>query len=170
MVEDSALSQFVALSVVLTGYERLELYGTGLAELYLSTVTSAAGDATVSDLLATSTAILQQYGQSSPETVAQFRAQILASARLGPVSRNIIQLWYLGSWFQLPTGWRAEFGTFPADTTRVVSAEAYQQSLVYDAARAHPPGAKQPGYGSWAMPPIPAPEPVAGPEAQEKSA
>ena len=40
-----------------------------------------------------------------------------------------------------------------ADTTRVISAEAYKQSLVYNVMQAHPPGAKQPGYGSWSQSP-----------------
>jgi hypothetical protein len=46
-------------------------------------------------------------------------------------------MWYNGNWGQ-----------------NVVSGQAYIQGLIWDAAEAHPPGAKQPGYGSWAIPPL----------------
>ena len=40
----------------------------------------------------------------------------------------------------------------PAGTV-VVSADAYQAGLAWGLAGAHPQGARQPGYGSWALPP-----------------
>ena len=35
-----------------------------------------------------------------------------------------------------------------------IDAPSYVQGLMWEAAETHPPGAKQPGYGSWAEPPI----------------
>jgi hypothetical protein len=151
--EDGALERFVALSVVLTGYERVDLYGTGLAGTYWKTVTDVVGPEIAGQLLATWISIDQRFPRHPEERDAAVRAEILASFRLGPVARNIIQLWYLGSWVQLPGSWRSQVRTSPLDTTRVVSAEAYEQSLIYQVMRAHPPGARQPGYGSWSMSP-----------------
>lgn len=152
---DDALETFVALSAVLTGFERVDLYGTGQADAYWQTVVGAVGDENAAVLLATATAIQRASGDDLDALERATRQDILASARLGPMARNIIQLWYLGTWFQMPATWSAEYGVHVADTTRIVSAEAYQQSLVYDVMRAHPPGAKQPGYSSWHTPPEP---------------
>ena len=38
--------------------------------------------------------------------------------------------------------------------TRIISAEAYMEGLLWRAAGTHPQGAKQPGYGSWSFPPV----------------
>lgn len=170
MKSEDSLERFVALSACLTGYERVVLQGTGLASTFWSTVQSVVGQPISAQLLATWTSIHERFHNEPEALDAAVRAEILASPKLGPVARNIIQLWYLGSWIQLPQGWRTQFGPSPLDTTRVVSAAAYQQSLVYDVMRAHPPGAKQPGYGSWALPPEPAaPKGDLGHEPEEKN-
>ncbi|HMV68149.1 MAG TPA: hypothetical protein PKA64_14975, partial [Myxococcota bacterium] len=113
----------------------------------------AVGPDNLADLLARARAIAARCGDDLDATEAAYRAEILASARLGPIARSVIQLWYLGSWPGMPAAWRATYGAFPGDTSRVISAAAYQESLVYRVAQAHPPGAKQPGYGSWAARP-----------------
>lgn len=64
------------------------------------------------------------------------RQRIFDDATLGPLARNLIQLWYLGQW------------GFP-----VISAQAYQEGLVWKAIGAHPQGAKQQGFGTWSSPP-----------------
>lgn len=153
IADQHALVEFVTLSAILTGFEQVELWGTGMAKDYFQTVTGVVGGDVAGQLLAVGAAIQERWRGDPGELDAAVRAEILASPKLGPVARNVIQLWYLGSWIQLPQAWRSEFGTSPADTTRVVSAAAYQQSLVYDAMAAHPPGAKQPGFGSWAVAP-----------------
>jgi hypothetical protein len=80
-------------------------------------------------------------------------AVILDDPKLGPVARNIILLWYCGTWTALSEAWRAAYGASPLDTSRVVSAEAYQGSLQWAAAAAHPAGARQQGYGAWSVAP-----------------
>lgn len=166
---DDAPETFVALSAVLTGFERVDLYGTGQTAPYWQTVREAVGDDNAAALLATAAAILERCGDDLDALEVATRQDILASARLGPMARNIIQLWYLGTWFQMPATWSAEYGVHVSDTTRIVSPEAYQQSLVYDVMRAHPPGAKQPGYGSWHTAPEPyGKQPPSAPNTAEK--
>ena len=37
--------------------------------------------------------------------------------------------------------------------TRMLGAKAYKEALAWKTVNAHPPGAKQPGFGSWARAP-----------------
>jgi hypothetical protein len=89
-------------------------------------------------------------GGTDPEAAGQ---AILGDAKLGAVARALILLWYRGTWTALPHEWRSAYGASPQDTDHVVSAEAYQAGLQWDAAGAHPAGARQQGYGAWASPP-----------------
>ncbi len=86
------------------------------------------------------------------------RLDILADPTIGPLARNLIVLWYLGQWNQLPADWRDAWGANAMDQTCIISPEAYVQGLVWPAIHTHPPGAKMPGYGSWALPPVGAEE------------
>jgi hypothetical protein len=72
---------------------------------------------------------------------------------LGPIARNVIVLWYLGQWDQMPRHWRDRQGASPADVAGVPSAAAFRAGLVWRAIGAHPTGANPPGFGSWATPP-----------------
>jgi hypothetical protein len=89
----------------------------------------------------------------TPDRKGQLRREIFGNQMLGPIARNIIKLWYVGIWYQLPRVWAEAHGSRPADVTRTVSPEAYVEGLLWPAIGAHPPGAKAPGYGSWASPP-----------------
>ena len=80
--------------------------------------------------------------------------QILDDPDLGPIARNVATLWYLGMWNQLPAAWRNKHGAWANDVTFVVSPQSYTEGLVWKAIHTHPPAAKQPGYGSWALPPV----------------
>jgi hypothetical protein len=151
--EKDPVAQFLALSVVLTGFERVDLLGTGLLETYYQTFTGIVSPQVCQRLWATVSEIIKRDGGDEERLNAAIRRDILASQEFGPLALNIIQMWYLGSWIELPQSWRSQFGTSPGDVTRVISAEAYKQSLIYDVMEAHPPGAKQPGYGSWSQPP-----------------
>lgn len=66
----------------------------------------------------------------------------LVSGEESAVDAAVIELWYLGIW-------RGTMGTEGV----VVSPRAYREGLVWRAMGAHPMGAKQPGFGSWALPP-----------------
>lgn len=146
MAERSDL--FIDLSAALTGFDRVQLLGTGVAGQYLRTLEEVVPAAVVDALLAAFETVPE-----GPGLEAALGAAILDQPDLGPVARNLIVLWYCGTWKALPEGWRSAHGASPADTDRVVSKEAYVAGLQWVAAGAHPMGARQPGFGSWALPP-----------------
>jgi len=149
----SSLENFLALSAALTGFERVDLLGTGMPRAYYEEVVGIVGQSIAGDLLSTAARILARYARDPKARDEAIRRQILASPKLGPVARNIIQMWYVGTWYQLPTPWRKAYGGDPKDVDHVVSADAYREGLVWVAIGAHPAGAKAPGYGTWAFPP-----------------
>jgi hypothetical protein len=73
------------------------------------------------------------------------RSKIFDDAKLGPLARSIIKLWYVGIWYALP-------GASSSDP-RMVAPAAYMEGLLWRAIGANPSGAKAPGYASWAEPP-----------------
>jgi hypothetical protein len=152
-IENERLAHFLALSAVLTGFEQVDLQGTGLVFTYYHAFTGIVSPAISEELWKLASKIIEGNHHDEGAMNAAIRREILASLEYGPLATNIIQMWYLGSWIQLPQAWRNQFGASPADVTKVISAEAYKQSLIYDVMGAHPPGAKQPGFGSWSQPP-----------------
>ena len=149
-VTHSHAELFLSLSVALTGYDRAELQGTGLVDTYRRIVLSTVGEAAFGDLL---TAWHEMLHLPAKKQHGALKKLLTENPYLGPVAQNLGYLWYTGSWQQLPWGWRNAHGANAADATRVVSKEAYVEGLVWRAMGTHPPGAKQPGFGSWAMKP-----------------
>lgn len=145
----NAVAQFVRLSVVLTGYDEYELLGTGMVEAYYNELLRVIGEREAGALFGAA-------AQVDEGDERAFRSIILDDARYGPVARNIVTMWYLGTWTQLPREWRNSYGATSYDTDHVVSAAAYRAGLVWPAAGTHPMGARQQGFGSWATPPTPA--------------
>lgn len=141
---------FVGLSVALTGFNRAELFATGMVDRYLTELTSTLDDSLVG-------ALLRQWATIADSPLqrreAQLGSAILGDATLGPIARNVTMLWYLGQWTQMPREWRDAYGANAQDVDRIVSAEAYRESLVWRTFGGHPQGAKAPGYGSWATEP-----------------
>jgi hypothetical protein len=151
---DETVRRFVGLSAALTGYDAAELWGTGMVHAHLDATWRAVGSRVLGDLLsawANAAELSTQDGQ--PPLDALVREMVLAPASIGPVACNVVILWYLGEWDQLPADWRDAHGADAADTSGIASPEAYAQGLVWDAIGTHPQGAKMPGYGSWALPP-----------------
>ncbi len=145
------LSDFLDFSVEMTCFTRFELLGTGQAENYAEAARAASG-AAFDELLA-------RYGtlKTGPDRIVDLRHKILGDEYLGPVARAIIKMWYIGIWYELPRSWTEKFGARASNTSRMVTPAAYAEGLLWTAIGAHPPGAKAPGYGSWARPPsIPA--------------
>jgi hypothetical protein len=130
--------EFLALSVGLTGFNRVELLATGMADTYLRTLEEVLPAGMLDSLL--------ERGEGSVD-------ELLADADLGPVARNLILLWYRGTWTPLPDEWRAAHGASPLDVNRVVTPDAYVAGLQWAAASAHPVGARAQGFGAWAVPP-----------------
>lgn len=157
MTENDRLGQFLAFSADVTAFTAFELRGTGQAEAYLSTVGDVVGEELVDRLL---DAYARVRGEAQQEGSAQddlLRREIFSDEKLGPIARNIIKLWYVGTWYEMPRAWTEAFGALEKNFTFMVSAAAYTEGLLWPAIGANPPGAKAPGYGSWAAPPrIPA--------------
>jgi hypothetical protein len=147
MERDQKLSAFLDLSAALTGFAAIRLRGTGQAEAYLATLTEVVGEATVEALLDVWRKL------AAAEVERALRLEILSDDRFGPVARNVIKMWYVGTWYALPADWREAHATTDRDRTFVVSPEAYTEGLLWPAIGANPSGAKPLGYGMWATPP-----------------
>lgn len=151
--DSDRLAGFLSLSVTLTGFTEFELQGTGQAQAYLDTLLAVVGPATTDELLSAHAAVLEAGADDEAARDRLVRARILGDDRLGPVARNVMKLWYVGTWYAMPGPWSQAFGIGGDDRTFVVSATSYTEGLVWPAIGANPPGAKGPGYGTWAEPP-----------------
>jgi hypothetical protein len=150
--DQTELELFLAFSSSITGYSPFRLRGTGQAEAYLHTVNSIVGDEVVSSLLK---CYQQEIETAEDNNVrdSRLRMHIFGDGRFGPIARNMIKLWYVGVWYQLPAAWRDKYGANEGDITFVVSPSAYTEGLLWPTVGANPPGVKGPGYGTWAEPP-----------------
>jgi hypothetical protein len=144
--ENSLSRRFLAFSSEVTAFSTFDLHGTGQADCYLAAVVRVVGEALLTELL-------DAYDRTAGNAGAQ-RAEIFSDEKLGPVARNIIKLWYAGTWYELPSEWSENFGARENDGTFTASSQAYPEGLLWRAIGANPPGAKAPGYGSWAHPPV----------------
>ena len=143
------LSTFLRISACLTGFEVVELQGTGLSEKYLSVVTQATPADTLAQFFAEAERILKA-GEGDPAAIEPLiAANLFPLSCFGGLAQNIVFMWYSGQW--QPT---VDAPNVDLETVRNISPDAYVQGLVWTAAETHPPGAKQPGYGSWAKPPL----------------
>jgi hypothetical protein len=147
---DAQLNDFLALSSELTGFTPYDLAGTGQARLYLTTILDIVGDANVTALINAFRDVSQREAAAIERGI---RIDILSDEKLGPLARNVIKMWYVGSWYELPGEWRERFGENDKDRTFVVSPASYVEGLLWPAIGANPSGAKPLGYGTWADPP-----------------
>ncbi|TQF02409.1 hypothetical protein E6W39_09165 [Kitasatospora acidiphila] len=153
-----SFEEFLVLSVDLTAFEETDLLGTGLAHQYLAKVRDACGDEVVTALLDAHRAARADAGDGAGShdralLDRALRHRIFSDDRLGPVARNVVKLWYSGTWYGLPPEWTDRYGARTAAETSTVTAASYQEGLLWPAIGANPPGARAPGYGSWAQPP-----------------
>lgn len=154
MSEVSESGQFLEVSECLTGFSRVELLAAGMAQTYYEQLVSVYGEDVVARLLAEVRAVIKEAGGDEAKLEQLMLARVFNDATvLCAPAKNLAQMWYLGTSIDYtdPT----PFVVFKRTT--VVSAEAYRESLVLRDAGSHPAGAKQPGYGSWALGPPPAP-------------
>ncbi|MHA3978765.1 hypothetical protein ACW9UR_13860 [Halovulum sp. GXIMD14794] len=147
---DADFAAFMAISVILTGYDGAELGGTGCAPEYWHQFRQVLPGEVLGDFLAPVSGL---EGLEPEAQEAEVRRIYLSDVRLGPVARALIQLWYLGQWVPLPEDWRNRFGASRFDVAKIISTRAYKEGLVWDAIGAHPMGAKQQGFGAWAQEP-----------------
>jgi hypothetical protein len=153
MTASERLERFVAFSADVTAFTQFELQGTGQAQSYLAAVDGVVGADLVDALLDAHGALLAEDPSGSGRDDA-LRRSIFSHELLGPVARNVIKLWYVGTWYEMPREWSEAFGALENNFTFMVSPAAYTEGLLWTAVGANPPGAKAPGYGSWAEKPL----------------
>ena len=146
---------FLRISSVLTGFSILELESTGMADLYYETVIRKLREQGKSRK-SKQKIVLELYDYFlivfSNEVTEDFEIaldqipeSIIKLIFAHPISKKIIKLWYTGSWYP------EENNIYVHE---VISAESYQEGLVWKVAQAHPPGAKHPGFASWSFKPF----------------
>jgi len=139
------LEEFLNLSAALTGFNRGHLIGTGVGLEYLDTLRRIVpGD--ILDRLLEDFALRPATESALQELVER----VLDEESMGPVARNIIVMWYTGTWTSMPEAWCAVHGRAAADSGHVVSSAAYLAGLQWATIAAHPPGGLPPGFASWA--------------------
>lgn len=146
------LDDFVAFSEAVTGFSAFRLHGTGQAEEYRATVADVAG-ADVLDALLDAWARVREEADRGGDLDDLLNRDVSSDPRLGPITRNVIKMWYVGTWYELPKEWWDAYGVGERNTMFTVSPAAYTEGLLWPAMGANPPGAKAPGYASWTGPP-----------------
>lgn len=137
MHTDPQTKLFLEISAVLTGFSETELRATGMADTYYATILENTDGEDIQYFFQNVKAILTAPKRTEESTEEAVAAQLIPDSCYGGLAKNITALWYTGNW-----------------TGNVVSAASYIQGLMWDAGHTHPPGAKQPGYGSWANIPL----------------
>jgi hypothetical protein len=153
MTIDELQRRFLAFSAEVTAFSTLDLQGTGQTGTYLSLVVRVVGEDALGELLDAYERAVREAGADRDARSTRLSREIFSNSKLGPIARNIIKLWYVGVWYELPADWVESFGAQENDGTFTASPAAYAVGLLWRAIGANPPGARAPGYGSWAAPP-----------------
>lgn len=135
-MENSNPKLFLEFSALLTGFSKIELKGTGMAEKYYETILQNTSRETIAYFFQDVEALFSKPLKPS-QIDSIIASQFMPTSSYDGLARSIIILWYTGNWGD-----------------DVVSSVSYIQGLMWDAAHTHPPGAKQPGYGSWGELPL----------------
>ena len=72
------------------------------------------------------------------------RREVLSDDQLGPIARNIIKLWYVGIWYELPRGGADAFGARERLSPSPFRPPAYTEALLWPAIGANPPAPRRP--------------------------
>jgi hypothetical protein len=136
---------FLAISVRLTGFEAVELEGTGMTQTYFDTLSNNTAPDVLALFFEDAAAILAL--QDDDAINAAIRSRLMPDSSYAATAKVIILMLYTGEWY---TG----IGESANVASTQIDGPSYVQGLMWEAAETHPPGAKQPGYGSWAEPPI----------------
>ncbi len=139
---------FLPISAWLTGFDTTELQATGMTATYYATITTKNTASCIDDFFAQAELVLQEGGGDEDKTNSLIASQLFPTSCYNNLAQNIITMWYTGEW-------APDVNAAPSlAEAHNISPNAYVQGLMWTAASTHPPGAKQPGYGSWADPPI----------------
>jgi hypothetical protein len=123
---------FLEISVYLTGFSKIELLATGMLQTYFNVMSNMNSIPTVEAFLSESADILKKNSGNDQKINAEILARLMPDSLYNGLAKNIITMWYMGNW-----------------GNNVINPQTYVQGLIWSTASTHPPGAKQPGYGSW---------------------
>lgn len=155
---------FVDMSVPLTGFDRVELFGTGSAEEYLRVLIERVGPYNAYELY-------DQVCNEGADRPVEERVPAPTDRRLHAIAVAVTKMWYLGCWEALDHESYAlvvrehkaheerervkprNRTTIPPNVSFVVSDNSYANGLVWLLTTGHPLGAKPAGFGTWAWPP-----------------
>lgn len=129
---------FEAFSVLITGFSLSEIQGTGLSETYYNVLVKEIGDKYLHELLNTFKKLDLKNCNDLSE-MESICADEFIQSDYNEAIQTIILLWYTGQW--------------NGQESYIVSSASYIEGLVWSAIDAHPMGAKQPGFGTWSLPP-----------------
>jgi len=149
MTPSARLDAFAELCGALTGFDAAHLVGTGNVAPFWNHLVDRTGDAHADVLLTTWSARVRD----AEDPARAMRLHVLGDARLGPIARNLIRLWFVGTWKALPADWRAAYAPGRQDGDIIPASRAYTEGLLWPTVGANPPGAKPFGYAMWAKPP-----------------
>jgi Membrane bound FAD containing D-sorbitol dehydrogenase len=149
---------FLLLSEALTGVDKLtlapELSGSNpgfdpinIKDAYFTWITGHAVSSTFRNLLQ----IAKDNGASPIDIITKVNG---SDDKTKFLARSIVLLWYLGSWYK-PDDLQANAapGRRQSVSSKVVSAKAYTQGLVWLIAGAHPMGYSNLQFGYWSRDP-----------------
>lgn len=137
MGQNSNSQLFLEVSALLTGFNETELKATGMTETYYNTILQNTDKESIDYFFQDLKTLLRDSKLSNEKINAALATQFMPGSSYSGLAKSIIILWYTGNWGD-----------------NVVSAASYIQGLMWDAGHTHPPGAKQPGFGSWANLPL----------------
>ena len=143
MKKSSENAAFLDISAWLTGYDQTRLQATGLTEIYLKTLTEKSNPKTLAFFYQQAQKILLLASTDHNQALSETTSTLMHSSNYDATAQKIILMWYTGQWFDDPSKQGDQ-----------INAQSYVQSLVWPTAQVHPPGAKQPGFASWAQQPI----------------
>jgi hypothetical protein len=135
-VDDYYYDVFLSISAAITGFQINELQATGMGLTYYRHVLDHTEEATFIAFLNVSREILETTFSTDQMNNA-IAAQLVAAPAMNDIFTKVVTMWYLGTWN----------GAYVNDLS-------YTQGLVWTIIPAHPPGAKQPGFKSWSVPPV----------------
>lgn len=136
---------FEEMSSVLTGFSLADIQGTGMSAEYLTFLETRKPSVPIIELMHAFRDLRIDPANLTEEALNMV-GLVLEDPANGPLSKQIIYMWYTGQW---------DFGK---ENTFVISAKAYEESFAYIASGAHTAGTKQPGFGTWQFPPLTFPD------------
>jgi hypothetical protein len=155
---DSDLPVFLRLSAELTGFSQEDLQATGMLGTYYYVLMKEQDQDGIRSFFQKAQEVLAggnvkaniQVAFIDPPPTAPKPDAPFDQLQFEGLAQRIILLWYTGVWTTM--NWKDRLTQ--SARTAMVSAEAYQEGLIWTAANTHPAGAKQPGFASWSRKPL----------------